>query len=56
MPARMRPRVNADVGGRPDEKDIRTDIFIQKHPLGHPCHTGDPKVLNFLNISATIDT
>jgi hypothetical protein len=28
-----RPRVNADVGGRPDEKDVRTDIFIQNRPL-----------------------
>jgi hypothetical protein len=28
-----RPRVNADVRGRPDEKDVRTDIFIQKRPL-----------------------
>jgi hypothetical protein len=35
-----RLRVNADargcpddVRGRPDEKDIRTDIFIQKRPL-----------------------
>jgi hypothetical protein len=34
------PRVNADAGGRlddvrghPDEKDIQTDIFIQKRPL-----------------------
>jgi hypothetical protein len=28
-----RPRVNADARGRPDENDIRTDIFIQKSPL-----------------------
>jgi hypothetical protein len=35
-----RPRVTADVGGRPDdvrgrpdEKDVRTEIFIQKRPL-----------------------
>jgi hypothetical protein len=35
-----RRRVNADAGGRPedvrerlDEKDVRTDIFIQKRPL-----------------------
>jgi hypothetical protein len=35
-----RPRVNADAGGRPvdlrgclDEKDVRTDIFIQNRPL-----------------------
>jgi hypothetical protein len=27
------PRVNADAGGRPDEKDVRTDIFIQKRLL-----------------------
>jgi hypothetical protein len=25
--------VNADAGGRPDEKGIRTVIFIQKRPL-----------------------
>jgi hypothetical protein len=25
--------VNADVGGRPDKKDVRTVIFIQKRPL-----------------------
>jgi hypothetical protein len=29
----QRPRVTADAGGRPDEKDVWTDIFIQKHPL-----------------------
>jgi hypothetical protein len=28
-----RPRINADVRGRPDEKDFRMDIFIQKRPL-----------------------
>jgi hypothetical protein len=35
-----RPRITADVGGRPDDvhgcldkKDVRTDIFIQKRPL-----------------------
>jgi hypothetical protein len=28
-----RLRVNADVGGRPNEKDFGTDIFIQKRPL-----------------------
>jgi hypothetical protein len=27
------PRLNADAGGRPDEKDVRTDIVIQKCPL-----------------------
>jgi hypothetical protein len=26
-------RTRADVRGRPDEKDVWTDIFIQKHPL-----------------------
>jgi hypothetical protein len=26
-------RVNADAGGRPDEKDVRTDIFIEKRLL-----------------------
>jgi hypothetical protein len=31
--ARTRPRVNADARGRPDEKDVRTDIFIQKRHL-----------------------
>jgi hypothetical protein len=25
------------VGGRPDKKDVRTDIFIQKRLLWHPC-------------------
>jgi hypothetical protein len=30
---KLRPRVNADAGGRLDEKDVRTDIFIQKRPL-----------------------
>jgi hypothetical protein len=28
-----RSRVNADAGGRPDEKVVQTDIFIQKRPL-----------------------
>jgi hypothetical protein len=28
-----RPRVNADARGRPNEKDVRTDIFIQKRLL-----------------------
>jgi hypothetical protein len=28
-----RPWVNADAGGRSDEKDVQTDIFIQKRPL-----------------------
>jgi hypothetical protein len=28
-----RPWVNADARGRPNEKDVRTDIFIQKRPL-----------------------
>jgi hypothetical protein len=28
-----RPRVNADVDGRLDEKDVWTDIFIQKRLL-----------------------
>jgi hypothetical protein len=36
----LRPRVNADARGRPDdvrgcpdEEDVQTDIFIQKRPL-----------------------
>jgi hypothetical protein len=37
MSTRMRflpcPRVNADAGGCPDEKDVWTDIFIQLRPL-----------------------
>jgi hypothetical protein len=45
--ALLRSWVNADAGGhpddvhgRPDEKDIRTDIFIQKRPLWHPWPNG----------------
>jgi hypothetical protein len=30
---KLRLRVNADAGGRPDEKGVRPDIFIQKRPL-----------------------
>jgi hypothetical protein len=30
---KLRPRVNVDARGRPDEKDVRMDIFIQKRPL-----------------------